>query len=384
MKPLSKKYQREYATVRIVGFKPQKNKRTGEPMDALGWFKGATRWMKHARAAELPDYYPGFLWLIHHRAADTNSALVEVDLTMMARRNNIRLTSAKQVINFFVEVGAIKIDSAPNSVLNGEFFASNSELTGKDLSPNPLKSQQTATKMSAPVGAINAVFEEKGQKTGFFDLPATPNSEQIGGYFGANSDLTGNDLSPNPSELLKTDAKKAVPDKRREEKKRKEEEKELKGPQLPLSPPERTSLQPTEQAIKNAPRQKDRVTKCEANSEPERSYATARVIGCYVLAWQQRWGKKSRPHIDGKAQGIIKRMLKTVDEQRLCELVQVFCQMPGERDWYAIKRHDLATLEANLSDVGLALDNGEPMATKKTGLQEWLDEQSQKRLGVAQ
>lgn len=81
-------------------------------------------------------------------------------------------------------------------------------------------------------------------------------------------------------------------------------------------------------------------------------------IGSYANAYKERYGPKTRPDLRGKVQGQIKSLLKDVPVQRACELVQVYLQMDGERDWFKTKGHDFTTFLENLNPIGVALDTG--------------------------
>lgn len=82
-------------------------------------------------------------------------------------------------------------------------------------------------------------------------------------------------------------------------------------------------------------------------------------IATYVKAYQARYGDKARPNLLGKTQGQVKRFLGEVPIQRACDLIQVYCQMEGDRGWFQTKRHDFTTFLENLNPVSLALDTGQ-------------------------
>lgn len=79
-------------------------------------------------------------------------------------------------------------------------------------------------------------------------------------------------------------------------------------------------------------------------------------IVTYIRAYQKRYGEKCRPDLGGKAQGIIKSVLKDIPLDRANQLIQVYLQM--DTKWFVTKAHDLVTFKENLNVIGNALDTG--------------------------
>ena len=80
-------------------------------------------------------------------------------------------------------------------------------------------------------------------------------------------------------------------------------------------------------------------------------------IGFYITAYQKRYGKQCRPDVGGKAQGIMRAILKDIPTTRACQLIQVYCQMDVK--WFVTKAHDIGTFRENLNVIGNALDTGQ-------------------------
>lgn len=80
-------------------------------------------------------------------------------------------------------------------------------------------------------------------------------------------------------------------------------------------------------------------------------------IGFYVTAYQKRYGKQCRPDVGGKAQGLMRAILKDIPLTRACQLIQVYCQMDVK--WFITKAHDIGTFRENLNVIGNALDTGQ-------------------------
>lgn len=81
-------------------------------------------------------------------------------------------------------------------------------------------------------------------------------------------------------------------------------------------------------------------------------------IGCYVKAFQKRY-PGVRPDLRDKVQGQIKTFLKNYPLERAVELIQAYCQMDGQRDWFKTKGHDFGTFLENLNPISIALHNGD-------------------------
>jgi hypothetical protein len=81
-----------------------------------------------------------------------------------------------------------------------------------------------------------------------------------------------------------------------------------------------------------------------------------KFISAYVQAYKTKYGTGARPHLGGRTQGEIKRLLADIPIDRACALIETYCAM---RDpWFETKAHDITTFIANLAKVGVALDTG--------------------------
>lgn len=99
-------------------------------------------------------------------------------------------------------------------------------------------------------------------------------------------------------------------------------------------------------------------TKGAANAVADVSSPVGYFIGTYVRAFQSRYGEKTRPDLRGKIQGRIKKLLEEIPLERACELIQAYCQMDGEKNWFKTKGHDFETFMQNINPVAIALDTG--------------------------
>jgi hypothetical protein len=94
---------------------------------------------------------------------------------------------------------------------------------------------------------------------------------------------------------------------------------------------------------------------------PPNGGALAEFIGHYVKAFQARYGVNTRPDLSGKTLGQIKRYLSDPHGPgagRAVELIQVYCQMDGERAWFRTRHHDFTTFVENQNAVRTALAHG--------------------------
>jgi hypothetical protein len=82
-------------------------------------------------------------------------------------------------------------------------------------------------------------------------------------------------------------------------------------------------------------------------------------IAEYVKAYQKRYGPKARPDLRGKVSGQISIFLKDYTLERAVELIQAYCQMDGQKDWFKTKGHDFMTFLENLNPVSIALERGD-------------------------
>lgn len=95
------------------------------------------------------------------------------------------------------------------------------------------------------------------------------------------------------------------------------------------------------------------------------------VIARYCERWEGRYG--SRPPIDKKTAGQFKRFAEEHGLERSLRFVDAFLSMPDP--WFVTKRHDFATMNANLGAVSQFADTGKmltPAHLQK--LNEQLDE----------
>lgn len=83
--------------------------------------------------------------------------------------------------------------------------------------------------------------------------------------------------------------------------------------------------------------------------------SNSRLIAEYIKAYQGRY--KARPVIDGRTQGLVKKILSAVSEDQACDLVQAFLQMNDP--WFVKKAHDFPTFYENLTKISMALQTGQ-------------------------
>jgi hypothetical protein len=107
--------------------------------------------------------------------------------------------------------------------------------------------------------------------------------------------------------------------------------------------------------------EKEKTPKAKKNDAANECF----FIATYVKAYQKRYGEKCRPDLGGKAQGVIKTLLKDTPIQRACELIQVYLQIDNK--WFITKAHDIVTFKENLNVIGNALDKG----TDSVGGTDW-------------
>ena len=111
----------------------------------------------------------------------------------------------------------------------------------------------------------------------------------------------------------------------------------------------------------------------------EKGSSSSRLIGEYAKAYKLRYN--ASPVIDGPTQGSVKRILKSVSEQKAIDLVQAYLQM--NEPWFVTKAHDFITFEKNLTKIGLALQKGVDLGAppKKKTFEELLAEQEREENG---
>lgn len=102
---------------------------------------------------------------------------------------------------------------------------------------------------------------------------------------------------------------------------------------------------------------RDRIvdTKRSALVSAKKGSSNSRLIIEYVKAYELRY--KARPVIDGRTQGLVKKILTTVPEDQACDMVQAFVQMNDP--WFVKKAHDFPTFYENLTKVSMSLQTGQ-------------------------
>ncbi len=81
-------------------------------------------------------------------------------------------------------------------------------------------------------------------------------------------------------------------------------------------------------------------------------------IGAYRKAFKERYPDGGDPDVRGKIQGQIKTLLKDYPIDRAVQMIQVYCQMDGHRDWFKTKGHDFGTFIENLNPIIIAMNKG--------------------------
>lgn len=96
-------------------------------------------------------------------------------------------------------------------------------------------------------------------------------------------------------------------------------------------------------------------------STPSKGSSSSRLIGEYIKAYQGRY--KARPVIDGRTQGLVKKILTAIPEDQACDMIQVFLQMNDP--WFVKKAHDFPTFYENMTKVSMSLQTGEDHGAPK-------------------
>jgi hypothetical protein len=98
-----------------------------------------------------------------------------------------------------------------------------------------------------------------------------------------------------------------------------------------------------------------------------------KLIAGYIDAYRgnPRYGRKAKPHIDGKVRGRMATFLKDVPLDRALLMVQIYLQIKDP--WFEQKCHDWETFMQNMTKIGVALDTGRHQG-RATGLEEWAAE----------
>ncbi len=79
-------------------------------------------------------------------------------------------------------------------------------------------------------------------------------------------------------------------------------------------------------------------------------------LGVYRKAYKSRFGDKADLLLDGKTIGKIKNLLKRVELNKACDLIQVYFQL--EDDWFKKKAYDFSTFDENLQKIATAMSTG--------------------------
>jgi len=119
---------------------------------------------------------------------------------------------------------------------------------------------------------------------------------------------------------------------------------------------------------------KEKETSANADGVPPEASAVNSIsafIMAYVLAYQKRYGPKTRPALNGKTQGQIKRFLAETPNQRAQELIKVYCEMNDS--WFLTKAHDFQTFVENQNKISLAADTGKTVTRKEALNAETMD-----------
>lgn len=171
--------------------------------------------------------------------------------------------------------------------------------------------------------------------------------------------------------LIKTDTLEAEFDKRTESVQKLDENRchTIDNKQYTINNKQLTKIQKTIDADASRP----------ASPALEKGSSNSRLIGEYAKAYKLRYN--ANPVIDGPTQGAVKRILKSVSEQKAIDLVQAYLQM--NEPWFVTKAHDFITFEKNLTKISLALQKGVDLGAppKKKTFEELLAEQEREENG---
>lgn len=109
----------------------------------------------------------------------------------------------------------------------------------------------------------------------------------------------------------------------------------------------------------------------DTNPDSVQPNLSGKFIAAYVAAYSKRYGQGTRPFLDGKTLGGIKRYLGSVAIERACELISAYCQMNDS--WFVTKAHDFETFAQNQNKIALALDTGRMTTSQEAKGEERLD-----------
>lgn len=85
------------------------------------------------------------------------------------------------------------------------------------------------------------------------------------------------------------------------------------------------------------------------------------IISVYCEAYKKRYG--ANPTITRKDSGQLANLLKSVGQDRLSQMLQVYLQM--DDPWFKTRTHDVSTFIGSLSKIGVALQTGKAPGEKK-------------------
>lgn len=121
-------------------------------------------------------------------------------------------------------------------------------------------------------------------------------------------------------------------------------------------------LAPTEQniTIQNNIRSKDRKSEKNPSGPPAKRASTkenagySNLISAYCAAYKTKYN--ARPPIDGRTQGLVKRIVNDFGVETACLLVQTYLQM--DDPWFKTKAHDFVTFYENLTKISASMQAG--------------------------
>jgi hypothetical protein len=118
----------------------------------------------------------------------------------------------------------------------------------------------------------------------------------------------------------------------------------------------------------------------DTNPDLVKPNLSGKFIAAYVAAYSKRYGEGTRPFLDGKTLGGIKRYLGSVGIERACDLIAAYCQMNDS--WFVTKAHDFETFAQNQNKITLALDTGRMTTSQEAKGEERLDAIRQQMLRI--
>lgn len=100
-----------------------------------------------------------------------------------------------------------------------------------------------------------------------------------------------------------------------------------------------------------------------------------KLIGFYVEEIQRKYGPKARPNLDGKAQGIVKRLLKTYTPSQVARLIRTYMEMTDKA--FVDAGYSLFMLENKLQHVIIKATTGQDISGGPRGSSAALAEREQ-------